>query len=674
MTDDERTPFDDRPDAADRAWLRDHLDPIVGSPDLDDAAGATPVRMPVAPAPAGARQPARTGGAGPKHARRALAVAAAVAVLVGAGVVVRSRGGDAGDGADVAAIAPEPTGWYVPVGLPDGWTLLGAEHWAGRPTCERRGFEWSDAEAGRAMGLGFDACGTRFSGDGMPAPDLIDPEMAAGFPTVEEVDLGTTTATGPAFDGELRTSSPGAFASDQRMLTWEGDGGVWTLRTLGLTEAELLDAARTLAADPDGVDAEAAVLGVDLDLDLVERWEAPARIGSPEVQLSLRSPDGRGVGLHLTLPGDGVRPAGDAVVVAEQLAGQPNEVLLFDDPSWAGRFGARWPGADLTVFRWEQDPMQFIDDDQLRTLLAALRPAGATDWRAFLSTATGEVSPPLLEAPTLAALLGVEQEAPAPPPTEPAPSADTSPEDPAAPDDGSGDAGDPAPTTDADLVAEAALVPSDGPLDSFSDLTGLEVRLSLADAVVTAQPGGGDALVLRNRTDAPIVVNECSTLLTTWGLVPRGADGPLPRRTITDCYDNSITTVPAHGVAVVPLEWGADRGFVARSADESIRGGLLGTLPAGAYDAVVEVPTANGTLRARVPVQVLAPACPMSDDDALRYRGLRVDDAREAAAADGLELVVVFEDGVEGGTGWDLDCTRLRAVVSGGVVDDYTFG
>lgn len=653
----------DAPDAAARAWFREHLDPIVEpAPDQADGGGPDRHRALVAtePMPMHARSSDASGrAAATRRTRRAMAVAAVVALLLGGAVAARSRAIDLRDEADVATVAPGPTGWYVPVGLPVGWTLLGAEHRDGGPTCERRGSQWTDPQAGRAMGLAFDACGTRFSDDRLPRPDEVNPELAAGFPTVEEVDLGTTTATGPAFDGELRTTPPSAFAPEQRMLTWEGDGGAWTLRTIGLSEEELLDAARTAAADPAGAGAEAAGLGAGLEL--VDRWEAPERAGAPEVQLSLRSPDGGGVGIHLHLPGDGVRPAGDTVVVPEGLPGRSARVLRFDDPGWAGRFGAAWVGADLTVYRWAEDPAGWIDDEQLRTLIAALRPASANTWRSYLETASGDVSASLLEAQDLTALLDIDPTEPTPPTSEESTTSTTD-----------VDAG--APAADADLVAEAELVASDGPLGRFSDLTGLVVRLALADAVVGTQPGGGDSLILRNPTDAPIVVNECSSLLTTWGLVPHGADGPLPRRLVIDCFDTPITTVPPGGTVVVPLVWGADRGFVARSVDESLHGGLLGTLPAGAYDAVVDLPTARGILRARVPVQIATPACPMTDAEAEAYRGLPADEAREAAAQDGRELVVVVEDGEELGTGWDLDCARLRAVIAGGVITDYTFG
>ena len=189
-------------------------------------------------------------------------------------------------------------------------------------------------------------------------------------------------------------------APDQRMIAWERGGGVWTLRTTGVDERRFLDAARTAAADPAALDGLIdQLLGVDVEL--VERWTAPARARTAEVELDLTSPDHHRIGLILTLPGHGFHVAGDSFVVPEHLAGQPLPVHRYEDIGWAGRFGGAWPGADVTVYRWAQDASAWIDDDQLRTFVASLRPATAGEWRAYLDTATGTVTPGLRAAETL---------------------------------------------------------------------------------------------------------------------------------------------------------------------------------------------------------------------------------------------------------------------------------
>ena len=68
------------------------------------------------------------------------------------------------------------------------------------------------------------------------------------------------------------------------------------------------------------------------------------------------------------------------------------------------------------------------------------------------------------------------------------------------------------------------------------------------------------------------------------------------------------------------------------------------------------------------------PPCPMTDDEATRYRNLPYADAEAAVTSDRRSLVPVWVDGEPRGTDDDLRCDRVRAVVMDDQVIDYTFG
>lgn len=600
MTDDP-TPTDPAAGTdADRTWFHNHLDPIVGRA-ADDRweALAADVAHP-APAPLTAAVP-------PRRGRRALVAVAAAAVVLGAAAVASPWLADDDEPAQVIAAEPEPTGWYVPVGLPDGWALEHAEAYPGRASCEQRGFQWTDPAGEVSIGLSFDACGELPSNEDLPTFEdlgIDDPALAPSLPQVEEVDLGGgVVGAGIAIDGELRSRSASPLAPDQRSIAWEADGGTWSLRTLGLDEPALLETARALVPDPDDAEAQIEEL-IGGGIDLVERWSAPARERTPEVQLGLVAPDGRQLGLHLYTPGTGDRPAGDSFVVPEAIAGQPLEVWRYDDIGWAGRFGGAWPGADVTIYRWAADPADWIDDDSLRTFIASLRPASAEQWRAFLDTATGTIPEEVRTAPTVADLYADGE---VPTTTVPGESPTTTGELPVEEPDGT--EATTAPTTPgATLSAPATVLPEPEQPDTYSELDGLEVRLEVDEATVRTGETLGARLVWTNTTDEAIEVGECTEALIRPGFVPiEDPDGPLPVFAITDCYDTPTITVPA-GETVTKALRPARGGIEARRAatDQVGSDGLGGPLEPGVHLAVVLIPGSTSTLRIELPIQVTA--------------------------------------------------------------------
>lgn len=401
-------PNDPNADVSDRAWFRAHLDPVVGadsSPDDLDArweelaaaaAGAAPL-------PLAARS----------HRRAAVFIGAAAAVLAVvalAVVIIAGRGDDTIE--PLVTEAEQPTGWYVPEGLPDGWQLESAEAYPGPKACKRRGTQWSDPTKDRSVALSYDGCGRAPTQKDVPdlqipgAPPELNPRME-----LHEVDLGNgVTATG------IRQITPDSDAIDVPSLSWNSGGGAWTVQGLGVGYDGLVSVAKRLAADPGRSD-----LGID-GLEAVDRWSAPERDHTPQVQVNLVNPDGLRTSYYLSLPGGGEHAGGSAVLVPITVEGQPNRVFRYDTATfWAGRYGGSWPGADLIVYRWTTgptDPEHLISDASLEQMIASLRPATTDEWRAFLATATGTVSPVLLDAPSLAALAEADVPRPGEPSTE----------------------------------------------------------------------------------------------------------------------------------------------------------------------------------------------------------------------------------------------------------------
>lgn len=550
-------------DSDDATWFRAHVDPVLDAEPIADAWPAIEHRL-YGDVPGGAE-------AARSHRIRWLAAAVVLLLAASAAVIASTRHDDA-DTDTVQSGEDEPTGWYVPAGLPDGWKLDSVEAAPGRKACARKGVQWSDPSRDRSLAFSFDACGKAPTEADVPDLSIPGaPEGAFPQPTLRSVDLGDgVTATGI----ESPTGDPALV--DVASLGWNAGGGAWTVRAVGLGFDQQVEVAKRLAADPGRTD-----LGLG-GMEVVDRWEAPER-RTPEVQVNLSNPAGLQTSYHLTLPGDGTHPGGDSVLVPETIEGQPEPVLRYDTvPFWAGRFGGSWPGADLIVFRWTEGPTDakhMITDDDLRRLLASLRPATAEEWQRFLATADRGVSPVLLTAPTLAFLATDSFPRPGEPGAElthptttttPAASTTTAP--------------------DASTTAPSRHATNDfGPVTSepgrrleqpskknrFSDLSGLEVRLRLDRTPVRAGSPVPGELLLHNRTDETIEVNECSWALTQWGIVEHGDDQP-PQHAIIDCYDAPIVTIPAGLTITQRLDARADPDFYAQRADDTAPWSWLG--------------------------------------------------------------------------------------------------
>lgn len=634
---------------ADAAWFRSQVAPVVEAAPVADTWSQIEARAMV-PAAADEARPTRA---------RWLAAAAAMLLLVGGAVVLTSTRDDGDDRDRVTTEPPAPTGWYVPVGLPPGWQVETIEAHTGGAACARRGAQWSDPSQDRSMSLQFDGCGHAPTQDDVPELEIpgAPPDQGPQW-SLHEVDLGGgVTATG------IRTDHGDPALVDVQSLNWNADGGAWTLQALGLGYDEQVAIVKRLAADPDRSDVGVA------GLDEVDRWTAPERDGTAEVQVGMVNPDGLRVVLMLSLPGSGNRPGGSSVLVPVEVAGQPEPVLRYDTPGfWAVRYGGAWPGADWSVMRITEgptDPAHMITDADIEQLIGSLRPATTEQWHAFVATATKGVSPSLLDAATLQDLAAAD----APDPGEPGgdlvmPTTTTAPSAESGPDDGSHA---PAPTTGPVTSAAGTATPLDKEQPSFTELGDLDIRLELASGTIRAgQPVAG-TLVLTNRTDHEVELTECSEGFASWGLVPADRpDAELPPTFMIDCFDTSMLTIPAHQTVRyrhASSDPEHDRWpFAAQRANpKGITGPrLLGTLDGGAYLAVVQIPGRTSTVRVSVPVTVDAPDCATTDATVTAYANLTAAQAQAKAETHGDQIRIVSGPGAPEAIEQDLRCDRIN--------------
>jgi hypothetical protein len=172
-------------------------------------------------------------------------------------------------------------------------------------------------------------------------------------------------------------------------------------------------------------------------------------------------------------------------------------------------------------------------------------------------------------------------------------------------------------TTTTTAASTTTTEPADGSTNApngpmYDDLTGLTFHLDV--------DGGGTVmsgvrltarLTVTNSTDQPRTLTECTTIQTTWGLVPESTpNATVPLPDIIDCYRTDTLTVPAHGSAPMSVT----TPLAARHVGTSIRnpGVLLGALEPGRYLATAVVPGRSAAGRVQVPVTVTGSACPGS--------------------------------------------------------------
>lgn len=330
----------------------------------------------------------------PRSSRLLLVAAAVVAVAaIGAGVVL--VGGDDAptnvttDDGTTTVGGPDapgpPADWYVPVGLPDGWTLdsvstdyRDVEGYGGTCPCLRRAWVAPDGVAEVSL-------------TSVPqAGPLGDVGSLVG--DAAPVDLGGgiegQAGTAPTFGLPVDDIAPAL------VVIWVDDGSRWYLRAHDLTSDEVLAAAQRLAAEPTDVPAD----GWDVVVDST----VPAGVGSfDSVEVGLRGPSGVVVGYQLFPPGYSDPFVGVVGPERLQLEGQVERLWRYDFPAYGTLpseqvpaqtvLAGEWTGADVVLGASSQGGEAVSTDtpafDDLLVLAAALRPATAAEWSAFLDTA-----------------------------------------------------------------------------------------------------------------------------------------------------------------------------------------------------------------------------------------------------------------------------------------------
>ncbi len=323
-----------------------------------------------------------------RRSRRVLAAAAVALAVAGiAGVVALAVGNGKGDDRTEPLVADQPggpvTGWYVPSGLPDGWTLDTVSVTPISTDCPCRQAVWSDATWTRRL---------------MWATETIPPGSSVATVNREGVDevplSGGVTAT-------LIGRGDAAWT-----LAWKEGGVSQSLSAIGIDPdlAGSLAEGRRTTPDPDVAPLDGLIL----------RSEGDDATLATDVQLDviLVTPSGRRVGYSLSSPAFADPLAVSYGPEERTLPGQPLPLLAslpFVDrtPSYVGR----WPGATVrSSYATEADGSIASTDDDTLALLASLRPATTAEWRTFIEGADGRSETPewdarATDAPTLAALI-----------------------------------------------------------------------------------------------------------------------------------------------------------------------------------------------------------------------------------------------------------------------------
>ena len=640
----------------DVAWFRAQVDPILDAEPIGDAWPGIEGRL------LGDVPPLRSATTATRT--RWIAVAAAIAILAAVTAALVATAHD--DNRSVVADLPDPaTGLYIPRSLPDGWRVRAAWVTNTPSRCPTDTRTWEMVRTGSVVPritVAYRSCGLD------EQPPAGDPAPALG-PDVEDASI-TAMGTNP----------------DAWLVRWDDDGA-WTLRSEGFSESQVIEAARSLVADP---------VAAPLDgLKAASAGGLPPSPTGPTVTVSLVSPEGARVSYRLNEPGEGPVPGPFQEVEPTSIDGQALPVAVTRlrwEPEQAERladccvrstsYTGSWPGAELTVPRGEPvvddasapgettDPEAY--DALLVDLIGHLRPATAGEWHAFLGTAQKRPGARLLRAEDLADIVGGGHRG----------TTDTTAVGSATTTTTS------AASTTTDPAASSTSAPRHtmndfGPVTSepgrrtdrprkkgrFSDLSGLEARLRLDRVPIRAGSPVPGVLLLRNPTSEAIELSECTWGLTQWGLVEDAGDQP-PQHSIIDCYDAPVVTIPAGETVTRALDARVDPEFYAQRADDTLPWGWLGTLPGGDHLAVVDIPGDDEVIHIELPVAVADPPCPTSDAIARRYLGLSSDEAAARADADGLGFRVVRVDGQAKVVEDDLTCNRINVELRGGVVSN----
>lgn len=506
------------------------------------------------------------------RSRRFLAAAAALLVVAGTAIAVSRDRGDSTVSTGVPTA--EPTGWYVPVGLPAGWTLEEVTLSRIEDECPCRTTVWSDAAWAERVWVAT-----------TPVP-AADSEPAFGGDAPESVDLDGVAA-------ELHRPSSGGEEARWE-LAWDLDGLRHRVTAVGVRSDRAVEIGRRLVADH----RASPLPGQVVRGEHVERGTQGRDV---QIDVAMSSPAGHRVGYSLQADSavsevDWLLAFGPDTV---ELPGQPLPMLVpaigdrssATDRSEVARFLGRWPGATVRsadVVEMTEDRRTIPSADEVRTLMGSLRPTSFEGWRRFVAGSENRDAG-LTSSATLADLVaGRDREAT---------------------DEG------PAPT------------PMSSRLDDLDLVVSAEPRLA-------GWEDAGIVLQVSNPTDRTIEDATCALDRARGALVAVGSDEP-PQPSGTSLADPWFhADEPCDGGLV--LEPGDTKELrirvLASYADER-----YGPLPTGSYRATVAIDGIVFRPSTPVQVAGTdCPPTPDGTDDA--YLGLDLGEALARAATVGDEL------------------------------------
>ncbi|HEX7134979.1 MAG TPA: hypothetical protein VF228_20560 [Iamia sp.] len=323
----------------------------------------------------------------PRRWSRGLAVAAAVLVVALTGAVVAAtRSASRDQFNEVGGAIVDATGWYVPVDLPEGWSVTSVTALRSEvPVCfggeetPVRGIRWVRSESAAAVVLYMWPC----------EADATDMGPGGAVVAVPEREFDTTNVDlGDAGVGSIRQGTAGS----DHQLSWTVDNVAWGLESTGLTGDELIAFAREVAADSSPLDV------VPAGFRVADRWALPP---SPRTLVEVTLTTDTGIELVYTLgpPGSGYYRRRPDAVPAGVDSGPPDlQVLTFTTAPWTARYGSAAPEVDLTVWA-RTEPGASAPDGKILTdipeavadaaevLVRSLEPATREQWRRFLADA-----------------------------------------------------------------------------------------------------------------------------------------------------------------------------------------------------------------------------------------------------------------------------------------------
>lgn len=306
----------------------------------------------------------------PGHRRRTriLAAAAIIAAIAALGAMASlTRDVDPGT-TDVATTPPaDATGWYIPVGLADGWSVGAVTVQRMDEPCPCTATVWADPER--------DVIVTR----------LTEPDRTNRDGVTEVPGQGATTFD--ISEGIEATLS----APDDQLGYWDVDwvvgGERQVLTAIGVPPARAVELAREVYADPTSTWID--VGGVEL----IETWAEPSDVNrEADVQFTMVSPDGHFVDVSLASSHRFIAMAGSLVPTDRLADDQPlplQTLRSYDNPTGevprVRDYIGLWPGGSVRVLGGYSG--EAATDAEIDAVAASLRPATLQEWRAFVSTA-----------------------------------------------------------------------------------------------------------------------------------------------------------------------------------------------------------------------------------------------------------------------------------------------